>query len=34
MHKYKFKHPVTKRWVEIQANSFMEALEKLRQVND
>jgi hypothetical protein len=30
---YKLKHPVTKLWVEIIAESFHEALKKLRQVN-
>jgi hypothetical protein len=30
---YKFKHPITKSWIEIIADSFHEALKKLRQVN-
>jgi hypothetical protein len=33
MKTYTFKHPVTKAWVQIVAESFHEALKKLRQVN-
>ena len=30
---YKLKHPITKQWLDIIADSFHEALKKLRQVN-
>ena len=33
MNTYKFKHPITKAWIDIIADSFHEALQKLRQVN-
>jgi len=33
MKTYSFKHPITKQWVDIIAESFAEALKKLRQVN-
>ena len=33
MKTYTFKHPVTKAWIEIVAESFSKALRKLRQVN-
>jgi hypothetical protein len=33
MKTYTFKHPITKQWVEIIADSFAKALQKLRQVN-
>jgi hypothetical protein len=33
MKTYTFKHPVTKQWLEIIAESFHEALKKLKQVN-
>jgi hypothetical protein len=33
LHTYRFKHPVTKQWVEFQASSFDKALILLRQIN-
>jgi hypothetical protein len=33
MKTYTFKHPVTRNWIEIVANSFHEALQKLKQDN-
>lgn len=33
LHTYKFKHPITKAWLEIKAANFTEALRKLREVN-